>query len=155
MKEYLVRVYGNRTEWRNPETKELHREDGPAVESCDGYKARYREGKLHREDGPAAEYPDGSKEWSRNGKLHREDGPAAEWSDGSKSWWRNGELHRDDGPAIVNDEGYKAWWVDGKRMSEEEFNRRVLRTLKVGSQTFELTLEQIEQLRKVLKEVEG
>jgi hypothetical protein len=35
---------------------ELHREDGLAVESPDGYTAWYKNGKRHREDGPAIEY---------------------------------------------------------------------------------------------------
>jgi hypothetical protein len=33
-------------------------------------------GPLHREDGPAYECPDGYKAWYINGLLHREDGPA-------------------------------------------------------------------------------
>jgi hypothetical protein len=46
-------------------------------------------GKLHREDGPAIEYCDGSKEWWVNGNIHREDGPALEWSGGGKNWFLN------------------------------------------------------------------
>ena len=38
----------------------------------------YRNGKLHREDGPAFERSDGYRAWYRNGQLHREDVPAAE-----------------------------------------------------------------------------
>ena len=67
MKEYIVKVKGDRTEWYN------------------------LEGQLHREDGPAFEWPDGSKEWYINGKLHREDGPAIEDTNGTKKWWLNGE----------------------------------------------------------------
>ena len=110
MKEYLVRVYEDRTEWRDSKTKEWHREDGPAVE-----------------------WADGSKAWYRNGKWHREDGPAVEWVDGNKDWY-----------------------IDGKSMTEEEFTNRNKRKIRVGSQTLELTVEQIEQLLKqVLKETEG
>jgi hypothetical protein len=65
MIEYTVRVYEDRTEWR------LDRQ-------------------LHREDGPAIEWIDGRKEWYLNGKRHRIDGPAIEWSDGSKDWYLNG-----------------------------------------------------------------
>ena len=36
------------------------------------------------------ETADGTKKWYRNGKLHREDGPAIERADGSKEWLRNG-----------------------------------------------------------------
>jgi len=46
---------------------------------------------LHREDGPAVESYDDYKAWYINGKLHREDGPAVEWNDGSVSWYLNGE----------------------------------------------------------------
>ena len=63
-KEYVVRVYENRTEW-------------------------LLNGKLHREDGPAVECVDGSKEWYLNDELHREDGPAVECVDGSKAWFIN------------------------------------------------------------------
>ena len=44
----------------------LHREDGPAVEHTNGYKAWYINDKLHREDGPAVEYASGTKEWYIN-----------------------------------------------------------------------------------------
>ena len=47
--------------------------------------------KLHREDGPAVEYADGYKAWYLNGKLHREDGPAVEYAYGGKYWYINGE----------------------------------------------------------------
>jgi len=48
-------------------------------------------GKSHREDGPAREYVNGYKAWFINGKLHREDGPAIEYANGDKSWWINGK----------------------------------------------------------------
>jgi hypothetical protein len=48
-----------------------HREDGPAVETKDGYRAWYLNDKLHREDGPAIEYPDGHKHWSLHGEKVR------------------------------------------------------------------------------------
>jgi hypothetical protein len=35
---------------------------------------------------------DGSRDWYFNGKLHREDGPAIEWTNGEKLWYTNGEL---------------------------------------------------------------
>jgi hypothetical protein len=66
MKEYTVKVYEDKTEWRI-------------------------NGQRHREDGPAVEYTNGDKEWFLNGKLHREDGPAIEYVNGSKSWWINGK----------------------------------------------------------------
>jgi len=42
-----------------------------------GTKRWYNENReLHREDGPAIEWADGSEEWYLNDKRHREDGPA-------------------------------------------------------------------------------
>jgi hypothetical protein len=82
---------GNKLYRKDKAMTMLHREDGPAVEGYDGYKAWYINGKRHREDGPAVEWNDGSKYWYLNGKRHREDGPAIEWSDGSVNWYLNGE----------------------------------------------------------------
>jgi len=45
-----------------------HREDGPAIETTDGYTAWYLNGDLHREDGPAVLYPDGHKQWHLHGE---------------------------------------------------------------------------------------
>ena len=81
MQEYLVRVYENRTEYRDSKTGKLHREDGPAVEYKNGTKKWYREGRVHRDGGPAVEYADGYKAWYREGRLHREDGAAIEGVD--------------------------------------------------------------------------
>lgn len=46
---------------------------------------------LHREDGPAVEYSHGDRVWYLNGIRHREDGPSIEWVDGSKWWHLNGQ----------------------------------------------------------------
>ena len=46
---------------------------------------------LHREDGPAVELPDGYKAWYINNRLHRLDGPALEWPDGRTFWFLNGQ----------------------------------------------------------------
>ncbi len=46
---------------------------------------------FHREDGPAAEWANSFKAWYLNGQLHREDGPAVEYADGTKSWYLNDE----------------------------------------------------------------
>jgi len=88
MKEYKVKVHNDRTDWYNLEDQR-HREDGPAVEYADGYKAYYINGKRHREDGPAIEWADGDKYYYINGKFHREDGPAIEYADGSKHYYIN------------------------------------------------------------------
>jgi|SRR5579859_4154648 len=48
---------------------QYHREDGPAIDHCDGYKAWYLYGQRHREDGPAIEYYNGTKVWYYHGKY--------------------------------------------------------------------------------------
>jgi hypothetical protein len=48
-------------------------------------------GDRHREDGPAIERCNGDRFWYLNGKLHRENGAAIEYADGHKSWWINGQ----------------------------------------------------------------
>ena len=82
-------------------------------------------GKLHREDGPAKEHADGYKAWYLNGKLHRIDGPAIEYADGDKTWCINGKRHRIDGPAYEGADEYKSWWINGIEYSEAEFNKKI------------------------------
>ena len=95
----------------------------------DGSQTKYYSDKamtvIHREDGPAVESANGDKKWYLNGKLHREDGPAVEDTDGYKEWYLNGKLHREDGPAIEYTNGYKAWYINNKSLTEEEFNARM------------------------------
>ena len=100
MIEYIVWVDDYKTEWRN-----LNRQ-------------------LHREDGPAVEYSDGTKEWYQNGNLHRADGPSVDRADGFKCWSLNGILHREDGPAREYPNGSKEWWLNGRPLTEREFNKR-------------------------------
>ena len=50
-------------------------------------------GKRHREDGPAVEGIDGYKAWYINGKLHREDGPAVECGNGCVRYYLNDEYY--------------------------------------------------------------
>ena len=69
MTEYKVKVYDDRTEWRNLEGK-FHRENGPAIEHSDGYKSWWINGQRHRIDGPAIEWDDGYKEWYINGTYY-------------------------------------------------------------------------------------
>ena len=45
----------------------IHREDGPAIESC-LFKAWIVNGKQHRDNGPAIEYSNGNKYWFYNGE---------------------------------------------------------------------------------------
>lgn len=41
---------------------------------------------LHREDGPALEWANGDRWWCIDGRLHRIEGPAAEYAEGDKFW---------------------------------------------------------------------
>ena len=104
MKEQFINVseYGTKLYYSDREMKILHREDGPAIEWANRYKAWFINDKRHREDGPAVEYANGTKLWYINGRPHREDGPAVEYADGAKEWW-----------------------VDNQRLTEDEFNARM------------------------------
>jgi hypothetical protein len=84
-----------------------------------GNKKYYLDKDLHREDGPAIEWADGGKEWWVNGKLHRVDGPAVEYSSTSKAWYLAGKRHRIDGPAIEWANGKKEWFLNGEKMTKE------------------------------------
>src|ERR1035437_8732535 len=75
-------------------------------------------GQLHREDGPAIESPDGTQEWWLCGKRHREDGPAVEGKNGFKAWFVHEKMHRQDGPAVEDDHGREEYWLDNQRMSK-------------------------------------
>ena len=44
---------------------------------------------LHRIDGPAIIHSNGSEIWCQNGRYHREDGPAVIYADGEQQWWLN------------------------------------------------------------------
>ena len=59
-----IDVRGNKY-WQLPNWL-FHRDNGPAVEYVDGYKAWYLNGVLHREDSPAIEYKDDHKRWYLN-----------------------------------------------------------------------------------------
>ena len=99
--------------WRN-DKDQLHREDGPAIESVSGYKEWWINGKLHREDGPAVVYDNGNNYWFYEGLLHRDEGPAVIDAHGGKVWWVNGQLHREDGPAVEK-HSQKEWYLNNKR----------------------------------------
>jgi hypothetical protein len=106
---------------------QLHREDGPAVESANGTKEWYINGLRHREDGPAYEEINGSKGWYINGKRHRLDGPAFINANGDKEYWQNGNRHRMDGPAydgIVRDGfSYKEYRINNVKYSQQEYEK--------------------------------
>ena len=122
--EYDIKInkYGE-TIYYKKGTKIIHREDGPAVETDDGDKYWYINGKRHREDGPAIERYNGDwyyMEWFINGETHRSNGPAIESSTGYKAWYINGQHHKEIGPAVVHSNGDKEWWINGKRLSLEK-----------------------------------
>ena len=147
MKEQFIHIdeYCHKHYYSDREMRIRHREDGPAVEYADGYKAWFINDKLHREDGPAVVYADGSKSWYINGKCHREDGPAIDDVDGYKAWYLNDKRHREDGPAIDDVDGYKAWYLNDKHLTEEEFNTRM-------NPVTELTLQEYLDCREVWSE---
>lgn len=109
--------------WKNSEGF-IHREDGPALDYADGYKAWYINGKRHRTDGPAIEYGDGYKAWHLNGeqlteeefnnKIKSSESTMTVDSGGSKHWRNSkGEWHRTDGPACEHADGNKYWYQNG------------------------------------------
>ena len=101
MKEYVVNVYDDWTEW-------------------------YQNGKLHREDDlPAIENNSGDKHWYINGKRHRENAPAIEYDNGTKEWYQNGQRHREDGAAIEYVDGGKYWYLNDVEYSEDEFKKKI------------------------------
>jgi hypothetical protein len=57
-----------------------------------GNKWYWKDNLLHREDGPAVEYPDGYKAYIQNGLYHREDGPAIIQENGIKNWYLIGKI---------------------------------------------------------------
>ena len=55
-----------------------------------GPQGREQNDQLHRVEGPAIESANGDKYWFQNGKLHRVDGPAIEYITGHKCWYLEG-----------------------------------------------------------------
>ena len=112
----------------------------------------YLNGRYHREDGPAVESCNGTRCWYRHGLPHREDGPAVERHDGNKYWFINGELHREDGPAIEYADGTKEWYLNGKLLTEDEFNKRMGKhVIQIDGKEIILSSESYESLKKALK----
>ena len=98
----------------------------------------------HRDDGPAVEHANGYKAYCQNGKLHRDDGPAVEYANGNKYYYQNGELHRDDGPAIEFADGDKRYYLNNKHLTEAEFLARNVpscegKTVEIDGKKYKLT----------------
>jgi hypothetical protein len=75
----------------------------------------YLDGKRHREDGPAIEHANGYKAWYLNGKCHREDGPAIERANGDKFWYIDDKrLTEEEFKAHTNNCNGKEVVIDGK-----------------------------------------
>jgi hypothetical protein len=72
---------GNEEYWVN--NKKMH------TVGATGDRFWFKDGELHREDGPAIESNKGVGKWYKNGRIHRVDGPAIEYPDGKKYWWLN------------------------------------------------------------------
>ena len=108
--------------YENKEGK-LHREDGPVVESLDGTKEWFVDGKNLTEQqfndyvnskSTMIVEKDGTKIWkNKEGQYHRVDGPAIEYASGSKEWYFNGFFHHEDGPACEYADGTKHWYING------------------------------------------
>lgn len=95
-------------------------------------------GVIHRLDGPAYITPDGYEAWYRHGLLHRSDGPAILTPGKSDQWYSDGKRHREDGPAI-DGRSRREWWFRGKRLdvkthSEFEALLPILRIQEVHDQ---------------------
>ena len=126
-----MNIEGGNKIWRNS-AGQLHREDGPALETPYGGKEWYSNGQLHKTDDPAIITIDFSI-WYMNGKCHRLDGPAVEWEDGDKEWFIHDKRHRTDGPAIEYSNGRPSdWYLRDKKVSKPEMTTLVSqRDLKV------------------------
>lgn len=95
------------------------------VDDCGNVCWYNTSGFLDRENGPACEYTDGYKAWYKNGKLHREnDLPAQKWPSGAKRWWINGLAHRVNGPAYLYSDGKETYYLNGICLSKEAHARQ-------------------------------
>lgn len=145
---YKVLYYNDRMEWYLND--KLHRIDNPAIKWHNGNEDWYIEGQRHREnDLPALIINGKSKQWYIQGKRHRLGNPAIEHDNGweewyvedkkhrnnglpaitgqGKEWYIQGKRHREEGPAIDLSSGYKEWWINGEHLSEENFNKWLLK----------------------------
>jgi len=87
--------------------------NGLVVEDCN--KRWYLNDELHRVDGPAVESADGSKFWYLHGKKHRVDGPAWEFAYGIMRWFLNDEV-------LIHPESFKTMesWFKYLNANEEQ-----------------------------------
>ena len=82
---------------------------------------------LHREDGPAIEHYNGDKFWYKNNLLHRDnDLPAIEFKSGCKFWYQNGKRHRLNNPAVIFSSGIEIWYNGGEQVLPYSIEEQVL-----------------------------
>ncbi len=94
---------------------QLHRVDGPAINSLGLWFTWYRHGALHRTDGPARMFDTSMICWQQEGKDYRTDGPATICVHGDVYWCPNGVRHRTDGPAVIHVDGTCKFYLHGER----------------------------------------
>lgn len=141
------------------EDNNYHRDVGPASLYYAGYGSKvilneqyYNHGLLHRLDGPAAIYYKldlkkpkfpatriSQQHYYVNGYRHRLDGPALIQAcdidtQGMECYYFNGQLHSENGLAEkwFNERGictYESYALYGKKMSKEEFDKKMLTKL--------------------------
>jgi hypothetical protein len=126
---HTIDEYGTKY-WRN-DKGELHREDGPAIETIDKNRFWYQNNLKHRFDGPAIELSNGTKIWYFVGFklncINNQDfllflsKPICLTNNWYHKIWYNarGNIHREDGPAIEYSNGDKSWFINGKLHRED------------------------------------
>ena len=71
-------------------------------------------------------YANGDIYWlNKDGQRHCEHGPAFEGANGTKEWYLNGNLHCNYGPAIEKADGFTRYYLHGKRLTKEEWEKRL------------------------------
>lgn len=129
--------YGEYKYW--VKNRELHREDGPAVEYFDGSKDFYLEGRRLQKDDYLREilYMKNQAKINKTEEIFKLTGfdsipvnysGVIEDINGDRYWVKNGITHREDGPAIERASGLKIWILNGILFSsEKEYLKEILR----------------------------
>jgi hypothetical protein len=121
-----IQYYDGTLEWYHD--GESHRDnDMPAfispIRDIYGCRKWYLHGKLHRINGPAIITYDGYEFWYKEGMMHRDGDMPAYIAYGDKKWYKNGKRHRDNGlPAIIWEHGLFEWYVDDIKVGLLDLN---------------------------------
>jgi len=84
----------------------------------------FNKGGIHRNNNPAIISCNGDYQWYHNGVPHRKNNEQAiDWC-GFQAWAEDGLAHRTNGPALIEVNGTKHWCIRGEEMTEDEFNKR-------------------------------